>query len=340
MKDSGTATELDLALVHALQIRPRATWAELAPSLGVAAVTLARRWERLTEQGLAWLSAVPGPSFSRTRSTAFVLLGCRPADRERLADRIAGLGEAVTVELTAPGAADLLLDVLAPDLAALHRFVGERLARLPGVTRVECLFATSLYTEGSRWRLGSLDSAQLSELGRPVPADRDTAPPVGALDAIDRELLALLALDGRLTLADLAQRVGTSAATVRRRLGRLTRSGTVAFRCDMAPSLVGLPVAVTFRCRAPAKDVNALHRTLATLPGCRLVAAVTGTTNVLATYWLPDIGAVQQRETVMCERLPSLEIADRVIGVRTVKRMGHLLDADGCRTGTQAIQVW
>ncbi|MEV5516554.1 Lrp/AsnC family transcriptional regulator [Streptomyces flaveolus] len=340
MKESGTATELDLALVHALQIRPRATWADLAPSLGVAAVTLARRWERLTERGLAWLSAVPGPAFSHTRCTAFVLVGCRPAARERLADRIAELSEAVTVELTTPGGADLLLDVLAPDLAALHRFVDERLARLPGVTGVECLFATSLYTEGSRWRLGSLDSAQLSELGRPVTADRGTAPSVAALDDIDRELLGLLALDGRVALAELAHSAGTSAATVRRRLGRLTRSGVVAFRCDVAPPLVGLPVPVTFRCRAPAKDVNALHRTLATLPGCRLVAAVTGTANVLATYWLPDIGAVQHRETVMCERLPSLEITDRVIGVRTVKRMGHLLDADGCRTGTRAIQVW
>lgn len=52
--------------------------------------------------------------------------------------------------------------MLTPDVAGANRFVEERLAGLPDVTAVECLFATSLYTEGSRWRLGSLASAQLS----------------------------------------------------------------------------------------------------------------------------------------------------------------------------------
>ncbi|MEU3844806.1 Lrp/AsnC family transcriptional regulator [Streptomyces sp. NPDC028635] len=332
-------SELDLALVHALQIRPRAAWSDLAPLLGVTAVTLARRWERLTREGLAWLSVVPGPAFTRTRCTAFVLVGCAPAERERLAARVAGLTEAVTVELTAPGSADLLLDVLAPTPAALHRFVTERLALLPGVTGVECLFATSLYADGTRWRLGSLDAAQLSALDPAGSRERDggAAP---SLDALDRALLDLLARDGRLGLAELAQLTGTSAATVRRRLHRLTASDMARFRCDLSPALSALPVAVTFRGRAPARDVNGLHRTLGTLPECRLVAAVTGTANVLATYWMRDLGAVQHRETAMGARLPSLEITDRIVGVRTVKRMGHLLDAAGRRTGTCPIRPW
>ncbi|WP_159046208.1 Lrp/AsnC family transcriptional regulator [Streptomyces sp. MMG1121] len=332
-------SELDLALVHALQIRPRAAWSDLAPLLGVTAVTLARRWERLTREGLAWLAAVPGRTFSRTRCTAFVLLSCAPVDRERLAARVAQLTEAVTVELTAPGGADLLLDVLAPTPAALHEFVTGRLARLPEVTGVECLFATSLYADGTRWRLGSLDASQLMALDPAGNGDRD-AGGAPAVDALDRELLGALAEDGRLGLAELAQRTGTSAATVRRRLHRLTGADVVAFRCDVAPALTGLPVAVTFRGRAPVRDVNALHRTLGTLPECRLVAAVTGSANILATYWLRDIGAVQHRETTMCARLPSLEITDRVLGERTVKRMGHLLDADGRRTGTCPIRPW
>ncbi|MEU3899161.1 AsnC family transcriptional regulator [Streptomyces sp. NPDC045251] len=340
MKESVSVTELDLALVHALQIRPRAAWTEIAPSLGVTAVTLARRWERLAEQGLAWLSAVPGPAFSHSRCTAFVLVGCRPAARESLAARIAELNEAATVELTAPGSADLLLDVLAADPADVHRFVDEHLARLPEVTSVECLFATSLYTEGSRWRLGSLDPAQLSALGRRHGGAPDTEAPTSAPGEVDRALLDALAHDGRLGLATPAQRLDVSAATVRRRLGRLTRSGTVAFRCDVAPELTGLPVAVTFRGRAPIRDVNTLHRTLATLHGCRLVAAVTGSSTVLATYWLPGIGSVQQHETAMSARLGTLEITDRIIGARTVKRMGHLLDRAGRRVGTRPVRSW
>ncbi len=114
----------------------------------------------------------------------------------------------------------------------------------------------------------------------------------------------------------------------------------MAFRCDVAPDLTGLPVAVTFRGRAPIRDVNALHRTLATLHGCRLVAAVTGSSTVLATYWLPGIGTVQQHETAMSARLATLEITDRIIGARTVKRMGHLLDGAGRRVGTRPVRSW
>ncbi|MFJ9927832.1 MULTISPECIES: Lrp/AsnC family transcriptional regulator [Streptomyces] len=339
MTDSDMISELDLALVHALQIRPRAAWSDLAPLLGATAVTLARRWERLTRRGLAWLSAVPGRTFARTRCTAFVLLRCAPAARERLAARVAELTEAVTVELTAPGTADLLLDVLTPDPVALHRFLTEELAALPDVTGVECLHATSLYADGTRWRLGSLDAAQLTALDRAGAGDpgAGAAPP---LDGLDRAVLRALAEDGRLPLAELAQRTGTSAATVRRRLHRLTAADIVAFRCDMAPALTGLPVAVTFRGRAPVRDVNALHRTLATLPECRLVAAVTGPANILATYWLRDIGAVQHRETTLGARLPSLEITDRILAHRTVKRMGHLLAPDGHRIATRPIEPW
>lgn len=333
-----TVSELDLALVHALQIRPRAAWTDLASLLGATAVTLGRRWERLTDEGLAWVSAVPGPAFSHGGCTAFVFVRCAPAARERLGARVSELTQAVTVELLTPAGADLMLDVLAPDLAAVHRFVDEELAALPDVLDIECVFATSLYTEGTRWRLGSLDAAQLSVLGR-AGANRPGGS-LADLDMLDRALLDALVRDGRTRLTELAELTGSSAATVRRRLHRLTTSGITSFRCDVAPAVSGLPVSVTFRGHAPAGDVNRMHRSLGTLPECRLLAAVTGGTNVLATYWLRDIGSVQQRETAACAQLPALRITDRLLGVRTLKRMGHLLDRSGRRTGIRRIRPW
>nr|WP_239081913.1 Lrp/AsnC family transcriptional regulator [Streptomyces sp. SID9727] len=330
---------MDLALVHALQIRPRASWTDLASPLGATPVTLARRWDRLSALGLAWVTAVPGPAFSRGGCTAFVFVRCAPAARQRLAERIGRLREAVTVELVAASRTDLMLDVLAADLVGVHRFVSEELIPLPGVVDVEWVVATSLYAEGTRWRLGSLDPSQLSALGR---SESGAAAGGSALDLgpADHALLDALVRDGRTRLADLAALTGSSAATVRRRLGRLTASGILAFRCDMAPAVSGLPVSVTFRGRAPVGEVNRLHRTLATLPECRLLAAVTGSANVLVTYWLRDIGSVQQRETAACAQLPSLDVTDRVLGVRTEKRMGHLLDGEGRRVGTCPIRPW
>ncbi|MDH6576360.1 NAD kinase [Kitasatospora sp. MAP5-34] len=49
--------ELDLALVNALQLQPRAPWSLLGQTLGISPVTAARRWRRLSEAGIAWVTA-------------------------------------------------------------------------------------------------------------------------------------------------------------------------------------------------------------------------------------------------------------------------------------------
>ncbi|WP_164259605.1 Lrp/AsnC family transcriptional regulator [Streptomyces sp. SID10853] len=339
MRETVTASELDLALVNALQLRPRASWSELAPLLGVTAGTLARRWERLTGEGLAWVYAAPGREFSRNRCSAFVLLRCLPGDRTRLMAELSALPEAVTIELTGHGTADLLLDVLAPDLTALTRFLGEKLDRMAGIVSVTCLFTTSLYVEGSRWRLRSLAPAQLTALGSPSAARGEPAGTV-PLDAVDRALLHELVRDGRLGLAELAERTATSPATVRRRLRRLTDSSVLTFRCDIASALAGRPVPVSLLGQVPARDIGTTHRTLAALPECRLVAAVTGPANIFVTLWVHDLGDIQRRETALCARLPTLTVTDRIVGLHTVKRMGHLLDDEGRRVGVQPISPW
>ncbi|MFI6561172.1 Lrp/AsnC family transcriptional regulator [Streptomyces sp. NPDC050534] len=146
---------------------------------------------------------------------------------------------------------------------------------------------------------GSLNTSRLSALAHSGTAD-GAGGAVCDLSAPDHVLLDALVKDGWTRLAVLADLTGSSAATISRRLNRPTASGIVAFRCDVAPPVSGPPVDVACRGRATASDVNRLHRTLATLPECRLLAAVTGSANVLATYWLRDIDSVQQRGTAAC----------------------------------------
>ncbi|WP_067574248.1 AsnC family protein [Nocardia acidivorans] len=45
--------------MNALQIDPRASRTRIGASLGVDATTAARRWQRLTDTGLAWITAYP-----------------------------------------------------------------------------------------------------------------------------------------------------------------------------------------------------------------------------------------------------------------------------------------
>lgn len=65
------------------------------------------------------------------------------------------------------------------------------------------------------------------------------------IDKLDRELLRLLQADGRLTNADLAQRIGLSPSACFRRLQRLEQSGVIAgYSATLDGDVIGKPITV------------------------------------------------------------------------------------------------
>jgi Lrp/AsnC family leucine-responsive transcriptional regulator len=70
------------------------------------------------------------------------------------------------------------------------------------------------------------------------------------LDDVNRRLLALLTEDPRLSMSELARRVGMSAPAVRERVARLEQTGVIrGYRLDIDPAAAGLPVAAWVRIR-------------------------------------------------------------------------------------------
>ena len=326
--------EDDLALVHALQVRPRASWAELSEVLGCTPATAARRWERLAETGSAWVTAVPGPNCSAL--TAYVGLRCAPGTREDVAAALAGDPAAVTVEITA-GSHDLLVEVITADLATFGRYLLDRIERLSGVTGSTVAIATNVVTEASRWRLDALAPGQSAALG---DADRPGSVPRRQLTELDRRLLAGLGRDGRLAWHRLAHVAGTSAATARRRTERLLGSGEAALRCDVAGPLFERPVTVSLWAQVPAPELGAVARHLAAVPSVRFVATTAGRQNLLVTLWLRSAEEVHRLEAELAARHPAVLVQDRTIALRTAKRMGRIFDASGCGVASVPLAPW
>ncbi|MGH3495169.1 MAG: Lrp/AsnC family transcriptional regulator [Sciscionella sp.] len=70
------------------------------------------------------------------------------------------------------------------------------------------------------------------------------------MDAVNRELLAELHADPRITMSALARKVGMSSPAVTERVQRLQRAGVITgFRMDVDPAALGLPVAAFVRVR-------------------------------------------------------------------------------------------
>jgi DNA-binding Lrp family transcriptional regulator len=332
MQHSVALDEDELALVEALQRGPRAPWTEVAEVVGTNAVTASRRWERLRATGAAWVTGVPGPGSHHAQLLAYVDVTCLPSEKTRVAQELAGDPHALSVDITA-GGRDLLVTVAAVDLVTLGRYLLERLDRVPGVTGTRARIATRLYAEGSTWRLGVLPPNGAA--GSPLPATRPAV-----LDEVDRDLMSALGVDGRASYATLAQMADISQPTARRRVDRLISSGAVLLRTDVAAPLAGLPVTVVLSADAPAARLDDAAARLGRLRQVRLSATLAGTPSLLVIAWLASLEEVHRFEQDLVHRIPEVEVVDRLVVLRSVKRMGHLLDSEGRATGTVRMDVW
>lgn len=326
---TATLSEGDLCLIHALQIAPRMSWAEGARILGTTAATLNARWERLRSEGLAWVTAHPG-THALSQVIAFVEVDCVPGAQAEVARLICQDPRAASVDWSARGR-DLMLTVMTEDLQSLTRFVLDELTILPGVQRQRTHLATNIYRQGMDWRLDALEPAQqqaLEVVGRQVRVSSGQRPPANAWPLIQE-----LGRDGRATAADLARATGRNPASVRRQLSRLLGSGILAFRCEVAQEASRWPLHCTWLARVPAAEQDRTAEAIATLPELRLCVTTTGNTNMMVSVWTRSQTDLMRVERLLNEKLPWFAIEESVINLRTLKRMGWMLDEAGRATG-------
>jgi DNA-binding Lrp family transcriptional regulator len=195
--------ELDRGVVHVLQIHPRAPWTLVGEVLGVNPVTAARRWHRLEEAGLAWVTAYPRLSDSRIVVTGVVEVDTEPGSPRTWPMALAADPAVANVKLTA-GGRDLVAAVqtrtstswrTSPrSCSSGHRGYGRPVPMCPRRPHRGQPLAAAQPGRGPvrPGRGGGLPSAP--ERGRST----------AGWDSLDARLLELLSTDGRMSMRDLA----------------------------------------------------------------------------------------------------------------------------------------
>lgn len=334
MKENDIPDELDLALLNALQIAPRASWRLLAGVLGTSPITAARRWEQLTAAGLAWVTVCGSSRLLAMTSLAVVTITAEAGSIQHAANALLADPYTVTIAHTV-GNCDLLLFVWTPDLATFARYVVERLNRLPGVRTVGVSLASEVYSDGSRWRLRVLDPEQAHSLRQAAPYQEK--PAIFRME--DRNLMVALSHNGRASYEELGNRVGTSAATARRRLRRVLGNGAYVVRCEMSRDISGFPVEITLWLSTPPDAAHAMGRRLARLPQTRLCATVVDNSNLVLVLWLRSTGDVQPLESEIVRLAPKVHITRRALTLRHLKLVNRVLD-DGRAGRVVPADVW
>jgi len=335
LKESSMISELDLEIVNALQINPRADWSRVADVLELSGPTVARRWSALAGQGLAWITPSPGPRYLSAGWSAFINLSSTPEHHGALIERLCAEPAFGTVSLVS-GPHDLFVDCFASSHEELMSIITGSFADLPGVTRREVVFVTQLYRQASDWRSGTLEPAR----ARLMAKGSTPPPPAYSPDQLDAALLEALARDGRAGWAELGSACGVSAQTARRRVERFLASGYITMRCDTAAAVQQNLREVSLALNVPATQVDDVGRYFAALPSCRLSAQVLGAQNLVVTFWVRDYLEVQAHERELAARAPGSTVISRQAVVRTYKRLGHVLDESGRSTGVVPLPLW
>ena len=325
--DEDVLAESDQELIEALQIGPRLSWTVLGQVLERHPASLAARWERLTGQGLAWVSAHPvGRPGSMTLSFHDVV--CDPSRREEAAESLMRIPDVFSVERCHRGR-DMMLTVITPSLSWLTERVYPQFDRVPGMQRYESSFCTRLHHIAADWRLGVLDGDQRRRL-REAAGERTS--PAGPLPSHFAPILRELARDGRVSAARIAEAVDLHPATARRQLRRVLGSGAVTIRCETSHRAAGFPIVCQWFCRLPAAEHEEAAAVLRSLSTLRLCTSLTGPANFGFMMWLrspADIMTVEQR---IGARIPRLDVLESVVITEIPKRVGRLLQPDGRAT--------
>ncbi|MFC9976360.1 Lrp/AsnC family transcriptional regulator [Spirillospora sp. NPDC127200] len=320
--------ELDLALVNALQLDPRAPWSRLAGPLGVDAATLSRRWARLAAAGDAWVTCYAGPSQVSYGTFALIEVRCVPGAHESVAAELATDPCAISVEHTT-GNRDLLLTVSTWDLTEFGDYVLRRLGGVEGVVSTRTHLGHHLHREASRWRLDSLDQDQRRGLERPGGGEREP----GRLRHDEIALMRALAPDGRCSYTALAEATGMPESRVRRVMAAMLSSGRAVLRCEAAHRLAGWRITGMLWLGVPPPELDAVGDSVATMRETRLVCSVAGEANLMANVWVHGLDEMAAFEARVVSRYPDVRVVDRSVTLRWVKRIGRMLDAEGRSVG-------
>ena len=142
------------------------------------------------------------------------------------------------------------------------------------------------------------------------------------MDSIDRKILAELEHDGRLTVTELADRVGLSIAPCHRRLRELERSGViVGYRAVVDPASVGLGVEVLANVTMDRGDfdtIAAFEEGIAAVPEVRHAERLFGVPVYLLRVVAPsleDYGTLRDQKLAT---LPGVRQITSTIVMKTV----------------------
>ncbi|MEA2361365.1 MAG: hypothetical protein QOD71_510 [Thermoleophilaceae bacterium] len=279
-------SETDRELIRMLQIDGRSPYVDLARAVGLPEKAVRRRVSEMRRDGVIHITAVSNPEMLGYQVAAMVGVKCSQRKPSELAVELTEI-EVVDYVGVTTGRFDIMVELFCSSLAHLRDVVEEQIRGVRGVETVEIHPYLSLSFQQGVFQRGE---------GRP-PAPRS---PVEPPAQVDRDILAHLGVDGRMSLHAVAEQLGVSEAQVRRRFNRMRDSGTVRVMAITNPMTLGFEtIALTGINVGPGGSPDEVADRLSEIIQVSYIAMCAGRYDILAEFvclTLPELQELLTRD--------------------------------------------
>ncbi|MGI5269136.1 Lrp/AsnC family transcriptional regulator [Nonomuraea sp. CA-218870] len=311
---------LDRRLVAALQVSPRASWGELGRALGEHERTVARRLLRLMAEGVVRVTAIHDDARTGGGLPAHLHVQVRPGTAQTVARALSERSD-IRAVFALTGALDLGCELVPPSREHLHDLVSAQISAIDGVVQTQTQVVLHTFRTVADWHAPLLTDEEVARLRRATPAA--PLPDVDGLSPLEKKIARLLVTDGRIPVAAVAERLGLSQPTARRRIVSLLERRLLLLRAEAEPALLGLAVEAQLWLKVRPNGLDRTGRTLAAHPHVRYCAATTGTHRLVVQVAVAHESALHGFLSDVVGPLDEVTDLDVTLITRAYKR-GHL----------------
>ena len=200
-------TDTDLRIIAHLQADGRRPFATIARDIGMTEKTVRTRTKHLLEENIIQIVALTTPAaLGYTVSALAAISIASPMSGTAISDALAHI-PAIDYVVLAHGRYPIFAEIMARDMQELQATIENEIGQIPGVTGVELFPYFSIYYQ----QACIMDH-------RAAPEDAERGVRDRELDPEDKAIVSELALDGRASFTELAERLSMSPNQVRFRV--------------------------------------------------------------------------------------------------------------------------
>ncbi len=224
------------------------------------------------EKVIRFLTLIDPLAIGHTKQV-LVAINAPPSQIDAVARRLADIREVYHVSIHT-GRYDIFASVSLPETLDLWEFVSSSLAPIKDITRAETMVTLKV----PKFSLSLLANRSISA-GR-------TEPPKQSLDDLDYRLLGQLRANPRSAYTTLADSVGCSKATARRRIERLIEDQVLQVIAVADPIRLGYSIRANIGLAVRPGMIDQAASALADSPDTHHVVITTGSFDILCTTFL------------------------------------------------------